>query len=305
MRIIKKKLLSSNRVESELVIYAISDSHMKDGFDGRYDLNGAYTTKKDRLYFQAQQKLRKFVEITNTDEPDFAIHLGDFFDPTPPFDFFKIEFDKITVEKSLIIGNHDVEYKGSNYADDCYDECVEKLGITTSEIAGSRFNTSRIISSGDLKVKILTLDCTLKNDENGNVIRHNNWVGIITLQELEWLKTELSGDNFDCCVIANHFSMDTTSYFNQDDVAKLQNCIRESTSKPVYCIYGHHHTLNSYVSTKFNPQFTSVKVASIIFGGDELNKRISYFTKITITKNGIKVDDIPIEYDGELPEGWE
>ncbi|MBD2860630.1 metallophosphoesterase family protein [Paenibacillus oceani] len=218
----------------ELHLYWLTDLHLVDAVTDQPDAEGAI--RGNRHYYAAKQKLRKAVDTIQKEQPDVVICTGDITDHKQSLASFLEDWERITVPKEVVIGNHDL--------DNGYVSLVEQLGYAErAVIARSVFNRSVALQKGKVRVRLLLLDTNIGVDGQHLVETSE---GALQDDAIAWLEHEMSTCPESLVFLFSHHGMaGPAHYFNRQDVARYNAMIqRIALARPdfqlVHCA-GHHH----------------------------------------------------------------
>lgn len=191
--------------------------------------------------YAGSAKLKHFVDFANNSESVLALHLGDFVQDSDDltWDLFTKNWGKITKEKEITIGNHDIGH-GNGYA-----RVVEKTGYTNRpEIARSKFNRSFVVSNGSQDVRVIMMDSTI--DTTGEHV--SNRAGYYQDDAIDWLDSELATCVEENVVIFTHHGphLYTKDKFLGVDAYKYEDVLynaAKTRNLKINTIFGHHHPI--------------------------------------------------------------
>lgn len=228
------------RAAAEAVrIYWITDSHYYEPVEDNPSHPDA--AEGTRLFYTAGAKLRRYVDAVNADQPELALHTGDFIERQLPSVAPALAlWDMIdaTIPRVAVIGNHDL-------AGVTFETWRDALGLGPSEPGGSALNTSRAVTRIDvgLTIRVITVDTTL-NDIGGH---GPDVMGYFQPQTAAWLEAELQACPEEIVVIAMHHGPHdyaSTVYFREADAllfSSIVGTVAQMRGLAVHTLFGHNH----------------------------------------------------------------
>lgn len=220
-------------------IGVITDTHFRAGVDENPSAPGS-GNGGPRIYYASNSKMRDFVDkVGARSDLDFIVHLGDACDSPSDWPFFNTEWDKVTLPKAFVIGNHDMD-------DLDYEELLEEVGYDGNvEYGGSKFNQHFDFDD----VRIICLDS--QYDENGDHTADSR--SRISPAGIAWLGSMLLAADGHVLVFSHNiphyrsYPSAMNPYFPDGIAADIQDIITSSLSsnvalRSVNWFGGHAHT---------------------------------------------------------------
>lgn len=190
-------------------------------------------TKGSRYYRDTLGKLTEAIKQFDTDQPDFAVELGDLIDAaeTPEIELgYLAEINKVwqtlQVPKYAVLGNH----------------CVDML--TKQEFLGGIGQKESRYSFDAGGVHFVVLDACFRADGQPYGRKNSNWQDSnLPADQLEWLAADLKATDHKTIVFA-HQRLDETKQHSVKNAAAARK-ILEQSGKVLAVLQGHSHA-NDY-----------------------------------------------------------
>jgi len=272
------------RRRKPLIIDWITDVHIKSSSTDNPESNGAIVTVK--YMYTAEDKMKNFVDLVNTDKPNMVLCTGDLVDAyVEDFPVFMNYWNSINVDKKyLTVGNHDMSFVTTP-------EAESALGVSArTSIAGSKFNYAFSITGGDASVRVLMLDTT-----NGV----HEYAGRCTAEMQSWIQTELANCSEKIVLICMHHPVYQYAVvppqFDETEALQLKAIVENAVltrGLTVYGLCGHQHGL----TTLWNTESLGASFLGLV-NTCAVDLESSYYNRLKIFKNGaITVTPVKISY---------
>jgi len=212
------------------------------------------------IMFDADSRLKAFIEAASGKELDFIIQLGDFCRPYDANREFLSIWNNYQGEKYHVIGNHDMDG-----------------GFTREKVIEFWASTAKYYSFEKNGLHFIVLD---GNDKNPSPDKASGYARFIGDEQKEWLKNDLKSTTLPC-VLFSHQSFENTDIGieNQSEIRQILEDENKASGlkKVIACFSGHHHT--DYATSINGIYYIQVNSMSYQWLGDQY-KTIRYSKEI-------------------------
>jgi len=179
---------------------------------------------KDIMY-DADIRLKKFIDVASSKDLDFIIQLGDFCRPYEYNREFLSIWNNYSGEKHHVIGNHDADG-----------------GFTRKQVVDFWGLPSCYYSFEKNGFHFIILDA---NDKNPSAQKAAGYARFIGQEQLDWLIKDLKSTDLPC-VLFSHQTLENNpdGIENRDQIRRLLENENKTSGyrKVIACFSGHHHT---------------------------------------------------------------
>ncbi len=255
------------------------------------------------IMFDADTRLRTFIDAASAKEFDFIIHLGDFCRPYEANREFLSIWNSYQGEKHHVIGNHDMDG-----------------GFTKEKVIEFWSSPAKYYSFEKNGFHFIVLD---GNDKNPSPDKAPGYARFVGDEQIEWLKSDLKSTNLPC-ILFSHQSFENIELGieNQSEIRKILEDENKTSgfNKVIACFSGHHHTdyatsINGIYYIQINSmsyQWLGEKYQTIRYS-NEIDKNypwIKYtapyreplFAFVELDSKSIRIEGRKSEFVGPTPE---
>lgn len=228
-----------------------------------------------RFYRQTLTKLAEAAQQFATDQPDFAVELGDLIDAADSVETelsylttIDREFSKICPDRVYVLGNH------------CVDTLKKEEFLQAVKQPQSYFSFDR------KGLHCVVLDACFRSDGQPYGRKNSRWNDAnIPAAEVEWLVADLAATEYPVVVFA-HQRLDVTKSHSVNNHAQIRQVLEDS-GKVLAVFQGHSHANDLQ---EINGIHYCTMVAMVEGSGPEHNgySRVQFHSDRTLTISGFR-----------------
>ncbi|TBL80550.1 metallophosphoesterase family protein [Paenibacillus thalictri] len=187
--------------------------------------------------YQAESRLREFIDRMNRERPDFIIQLGDFCYPREENRPFVGVWESFTGPKYHVLGNHDMDVCDKR-------TIMDFLGMERNYYSFDCGDYHFIV----LDANFLSLEDGYADYEYGNYHKLPDAINNLTSGQLAWLKTDLAATERQTVIFSHqnlesHYVAPNMGIRNHEEFRAILREANETSGfqKVIACLNGHQH----------------------------------------------------------------